>query len=716
MTKGTSANPGTPAEGISADPGTPAEGTSPAAPEQQTPAPPVRPVPTAAAFGLALVAVVLISTVHLTQGTSTVGASDLVKLITDFDQHTWNVLIASRLPRLVAGILVGIALGFAGAAFQSLARNTLASPDTLGVNAGAHLAITAVAAFGLALPFVPAGLVAFVGGVLAAGFVLMLSAGGTSGPTRLILAGSATALALQALTMLLLLLFEEETKGLYAWGNGTLVQIGLASSAQMLPSLLIGAIGLMVLARRLDVLTMGEDTASVLGINVRNTRLLVVLLAVLLSAAAVTIAGPIGFVGLCAPAIVRLSARFVPGLLSHRLLLPMSALAGILIVVGSDVLLRAVRGGASGVEVPTGVITSMFGATVLVWLARQHRDSGPTRQPPGARTGAHRTRRQFTVVLVVGAVALGTALVAAVLLGDTQLLLGDVSNWLNGVAGSKVAFVLDARMPRVLSAMLAGAALAIAGTTVQAVCRNPLAEPGILGITAGAGVGAVTVITLLPAAGIWLISGVAGIGALTAFAIVYGLAWRGGLNSDRLVLIGVGVWAGAGALIAFIIINSDPWNTAKALTWLSGSTYGRNLSQVMPVLVALILLVPLIAVARRELDLLALDDDTPRVLGVRLEMTRMIALVAAALLTASAVSAIGVVGFVGLVAPHAARALVGGHHARVLPVAALLGALAVSLADTIGRTVISPAQIPAGLLTALIGTPYFVWLLWRSRA
>src|SRR5690606_37006477 len=204
-----------------------------------------------------------------------------------------------------------------------------------------------------------------------------------------------------------------------------------------------------------------------------------------------------------------------------------------------------------------------------------------------------------------------------------------------------------------------------------------------------------------------------GLGALVAFVIVYGLSWRGGLHSDRLVLIGVGVSAGATAVITFCIVAFDPWNTGKALTWLSGSTYGRTVGQVVPVALALLLVTPLIVAARRELDLLSLDDDTPRVLGVRLEPIRLAALGGAALLAATAVSAVGVIGFVGLVAPHAARALVGGRHFRVLPVAVLLGALVVSLADTLGRTVIAP-QIPAGLVTALIGTPYFVWLLWRS--
>jgi ABC-type Fe3+-siderophore transport system permease subunit len=198
--------------------------------------------------------------------------------------------------------------------------------------------------------------------------------------------------------------------------------------------------------------------------------------------------------------------------------------------------------------------------------------------------------------------------------------------------------------------------------------------------------------------------------------VVFGLAARGGLESDRLVLIGVGVAAAADALITVVIVLTDPWSIAKALTWLSGSTYGRTLPLVAPVALTLVLAVPLLWRAHRTLDLLAVDDDTPRVVGVRLDRARPLLLGLACLLTATAVAAVGVIAFVGLVAPHAARALVGARNARALPVAALLGALLVSVADTLGRTVIAPGQLPAGLLAALVGTPYFVWLLWRSRS
>ncbi|WBQ06649.1 iron ABC transporter permease [Kribbella sp. CA-293567] len=678
---------------------------------------PVRRVRVAGVFAIAAAAVVVLAAVHLTQGTSSVNAGDLLRLVIgQGTDNSANVLVASRLPRLLAGMLVGVALGVAGAGLQSLARNPLASPDTLGVNAGAYLAVVTFAAFGVSLPTLPAGGIAFLGGLAAAVLVLGLSAGGTAGPTRLILAGSAVAMALAGVTTLLMLLYKEETVRSFAWGAGTLVQTDLVAVRQMAPIVALGIIAALVLAPKLDILALGDDTASVLGVRVRRTRVWITLVTVMLSAAAVTIAGPVGFVGLVAPVLVRLIAPLVPGLMRHRVLLPLSGIAGILVVLASDVVLRAVLGGQAGVEIPTGIMTMLVGAIVLVWLARRFRDSGPSRQQAGGTGAGLRTLRTFWIVTISLSVLLVGALVFAMLAGDAFLRTGDIANWINGRSGRAITYVLDQRFPRVLSAVLCGAALAIAGATVQAVCRNPLAEPGILGITGGAGLGAVVVLMAVPTAGIWLLSGVAAAAALATFALVYLVSWRGGLSSDRLVLIGVGVSSATTAVITFVIVYTDPWNISLAMTWLSGSTYGRTLPQLIPVAVALVVLTPVIVLARRELDLLALDDDIPRILGVRLERTRLIALVGAALMTAAAVSAIGVVGFVGLVAPHAARALVGGRHARLLPVAALLGAVLVSVADSLGRTVLAPAQIPAGLLTAMIGAPYFVYLLWRTRA
>ncbi|GAA1497633.1 iron ABC transporter permease [Paeniglutamicibacter kerguelensis] len=659
----------------------------------------------------------LLAAVHLTQGTATLGVGQLLDVLSgNGGEQEAAVVVASRVPRLLAGLLVGVALGVAGAGLQSASGNILASPDTLAVNDGAHLAITAVAVTGVSLPPLLSGSVSFVGGLAAAALVLLLSgagANGSSGPVRLVLAGSALALGLASVTSALFLLFSQETTGLLAWGSGSIVQTRNAELVQLAPVIGLGVAALWALSRRLDLLGLGDDASRLAGADPRFARLAAVLLAVLLSAAAVTLAGPIGFVGLAAPALVRLLAGVVPGLARHRALLPMAGIMGAVVVIGADVLLRVVLGAAAGVEVPTGTVTTVLGAIFLVILALRLNDSSLA--GGGDTLAKMRSTRVFAAVLFTLLLLLVGLLVAGALLGDAKLLLGDVSNWLSGRAGDTVSAVLGTRMPRVLAALLAGAALALAGALVQAVSRNALAEPGLLGVSGGGGLAAILVLTMVPMAGPWTVTGAALIGSTLVAVLVFGLAMRGGLQQGRLVLIGLGVSAGLSALIAVLLVTTDPYSQTKALTWLSGSTYGRSFGAVLPVALALLLVLPVLIWMRRDVDVLALDDDSPRVLGIALVPGRLWLLGAAVLLTAGAVSTVGVIAFVGLVAPHAARSLVGARHTRVLPVAMLIGACTVSIADTIGRTLIAPAQIPAGIMTALVGAPYFIYLLWRSR-
>ena len=676
----------------------------------------------AVATALAVVVVVL-AVVDVTQGTAAVGPAEVWRaLLGRASAGDASVVVASRLPRMLAGLLVGVALGASGAALQTVSRNVLASPDTLAVNAGAYAALAVAAVTGVVLPVVASGAVAFVGGLAAAALVLGLSGLGRTAPSsgadagagtiRLVLAGSALALGLASVTSALLLLFPRQTEGLYQWGQGSISQNGLTAVSQMAPVVVVALVALLLLSRRLDALGLGDDAARSVGVGVRSTRVLTLLAAVLLSAAAVTVAGPVGFVGLVAPAIVRGLRRLAPGLVRTVAVVPVAGLVGAALVLGADVALRATVGAQASVQVPTGIVTSLVGAAVLVVLAFRARDraaAAPTeRHPVVGRV------RATAVVVVLVAVLVGLVL-ASVLLGDAKLLLGDVANWAAGRSGRVVSYVLDTRVPRVVAAVLAGAALALAGTLVQAVTRNPLAEPGIVGVTGGAGLGAVLLVTTVPLATGWGIAAAATAGAALASLLVFGLAARGGFAQNRLVLIGIGTSTAATAGVSLLIVLTDPFNGAKALTWLSGSTYGRDLTDSLPVLVALVVGTAVAVGARRRLDLVALDDDTPRLLGLALPSQRLLLLVVAVVLTAAAVTAVGVVGFVGLVAPHAARALVGRRHARVVPVAMLLGASLVCLADVLGRTVIAPAQLGAGLLTAVVGTPYFVWLLWRGR-
>lgn len=696
--------------------------TQTATPGNLSPTLDAHPRGTAAGVGVLatlLLAIAAVGLWHLTQGTSGVGPGDLLGLFAGAQESVGgvpvsDVLTGSRLPRLFAGVAVGFALGAAGALLQSVTRNVLASPDTLAVTAGSYFALSLVAAFGLAVPLWASSGVAFVGGLLAAALVLGLAGNSAgNGTTRLILAGSATAMALDAATAMMLILFKENTTGLFAWGSGSLAQLNLDASVRAAPVIIVILRVAFLLCRRLDVLKLGDDSAAALGVPIRSTRLIAVICAVVLTSISVTLAGPIAFVGLGAPVLARLIANRVQVLHRHLFLLPLSGLLGALLILLADAVLRGILSAESATSIPTGIPTAMLGAVLIVILALRMRDSGPIRHPPHTRIGIH-SRRRFLAALVIAALLLLAAVVIGLLAGSLWLRLGDISLWLQGAAPDLIGRALDERGPRVAAASLAGAALGLAGCVVQATVRNPLAEPGLLGITAGAGLGAVGVVTS-GAGGRPLLIIMAVVMGLATFALIALLAWRGGFLPDRFVLIGIGCGYGLSALTTFLLLRADPWNTPRIMTWLSGTTYGRTFPDVAPVALGLLLAVPLLFMMRRQLDLLAIDEDTPRILGIRSDRTRLLLLAVAAVLASLSVVAIGAVGFVGLVAPHLARALVGARHGRLIPVSMLLGALLVTVADILGRTLISPAQIPAGLMIALIGGPYFVWLLRRSR-
>lgn len=682
-------------------------------PSQEQPETKATPRTGAAAVTAALVlAVAVLALVDITQGTAAVGASEVMKALTGrADPGDASVVIASRLPRMTAAIVVGLALGMAGAALQAVSRNVLASPDTLAVNAGSYLALAVVSVTGVSLPFIASSGVALVGGLTAAAVVLGLSGLG-AGTVRLVLAGTALMLGLASVTEGLLLLFPEQTEGLYQWNQGSIGQNGFGGVLQMLPLVLVGLVGLLLAGRRVDALALGDDAARGLGVPVRATRVTVVTLAALLSAASVTLAGPIGFVGLVAPALIRPLARRFRGFTRSRHAIPVAGLTGAGLVLGADVLLRTFVSADLAVAVPTGVVTSIVGAVFLVVMAVRVKDTAGAAAVDRLRI---RSRAVFVTTVGVLVAALVGVTIAGVLLGDAKLLLGDVVNWAQGNAGRSITFVLDTRVPRVVAAILAGAALALAGTLIQAVTRNPLAEPSVMGVSGGAALGAVLLVTTVPLAGSWSIAGAAFAGAAVAAVFVFGLSARGGFQQNRLVLVGIGVATGTTALISLLIVLTDPFNATKALTWLSGSTYGRTMPDTLPLLGVLVVAAVAATVRRTELDLVSLDENTPRLLGLSLAGTRFGFLAVAVLLSATSVAAAGTIAFVGLVAPHAARALVGRRHVRVLPVSMLLGAVLVCTADLLGRTVIAPSQLGAGLMTAVIGTPYFLWLLVRSR-
>ncbi|UJB67731.1 iron ABC transporter permease [Acaryochloris sp. 'Moss Beach'] len=275
--------------------------------------------------------------------------------------------------------------------------------------------------------------------------------------------------------------------------------------------------------------------------------------------------------------------------------------------------------------------------------------------------------------------------------------------------------IMTLRLPRTLVAWGVGMGLAIAGTITQGITRNPLASPGIIGVNAGASLAAVTLIVLYPELPIALIPLAAFGGALLVALLIYLLAWKDGSSPVRLILVGVGFSLIAGSLTSLMVTFGNIYNVSQALVWLAGSVYGCSWEQLtvfLPWLTGFGLLSLLMS---RELNALQLGDEVARSLGSRLELQRSLLLLSSVALAGSAVATAGSIGFVGLMAPHLGRQMVGPSHEGLLPVAALTGGLVVVVADLLGRLLFAPIELPCGIITAIVGAPYFLYVLIRDR-
>lgn len=298
--------------------------------------------------------------------------------------------------------------------------------------------------------------------------------------------------------------------------------------------------------------------------------------------------------------------------------------------------------------------------------------------------------------------------------GATPVSMGDVFKAIVGDTTDQAAqIVVQFQLPRVLLAWLVGIALAISGGVMQGVIRNPLAAPDIVGVTKGAGFAGMLLLLAIPGIPVAAVVPAAFAGGLAAAALVYLLAYRRGATPVRIALVGIAVSAAFEAGIRFLLVR-NPLDVSAALIWLTGSLFGRSMSSVLEILPWVAVLVPLIIVWARKLDVLGLGDDLAAGLGEPVERTRRTLLLFAVALAAAAVAVSGTIGFVGLIAPHMARRVFGGRHLALLPASALFGVLLMLFADMIGRGIAPPLEIPAGLVTAVVGGPYFLYLLVKT--
>ncbi|MFF2579335.1 FecCD family ABC transporter permease [Streptomyces goshikiensis] len=330
-------------------------------------------------------------------------------------------------------------------------------------------------------------------------------------------------------------------------------------------------------------------------------------------------------------------------------------------------------------------------------------------------------RRAPAVVLLLTAV-LAACAVAGLALGPVRIPPAQVLDTVldgPGRPGAFASIVWDVRMPRVLLGAVVGAGLAVAGTVLQALVRNQLADPFLLGASSGASAGAVAVIVLGAGAGVLGGIGVplaAFAGSMGALVAVYALARRGGtMTTGRLILAGVAVQYVLSALTSLVLVlAAHPDQMRSVLFWTLGGLGGARWDELALPTVALLLGTGLLIALARPLDLLLAGEEGARTLGLDTGRFRAAVFVLTSLVIGVLVAYSGAIGFVGLMVPHAARMVVGAGHRALLPVAALGGAVFLSLADLLARTAAAPEEIPVGVVTALVGGPFFLWMLRRS--
>jgi len=297
----------------------------------------------------------------------------------------------------------------------------------------------------------------------------------------------------------------------------------------------------------------------------------------------------------------------------------------------------------------------------------------------------------------------------------------EVVRTLFGFGTDKQELILfEFRLPRIIISVLVGMGLAVSGCVLQGISRNALADPGILGINAGAGLAVMLFISFFPsttATPVFLLPVLAFLGAGVTAVIIYSLAYKRqeGISPMRLLLTGVAVAAGISSIMIVLTLRLSPENYQFLANWLAGSIWGSNWKFVLSLLPWIIVLIPFVFSKARVLNVLNLGDLTATGLGASIEKERRILLAAAVGLAGASVSVSGGIGFVGLIGPHLARQLVGSKHQILIPVAALTGGLLVLIADTIGRWILQPSEIPAGIVVAVIGAPYFLYLLSRLK-
>ena len=602
----------------------------------------------------------------------------------------------AALPRLAIGLLAGGALGLAGAIMQQALRNPLAEPMTLGVSAGAYLALALATSRAPFLLFHGQEWVALAGGLSALALVLTLSGRGAGSPLRTILAGLIVSLSCSAAGSVLALFQREALIDLFIWQTGSLQQAGWRNTRVMAVVLLSGLVLASLLARPLGLLGLSDESSRSLGLRSTLLRATALSLAVVLGSSVVATVGVIGFVGLAGPVMARLAGarRLLPRLL-------LSALAGAILLSCADQLAQAL--GSPGRELPAGTITALVGAVLLIALLPRLRMFAAPATVEATAAG----RQSLSRLLVLGCAASAFLAILALALARTE------AGW-TWTGLEELALLWPWRAPRLVAALSAGAMLAVAGTMIQRLTANPMASPEILGVGSGAVVAVILFILAGGAIGPTTALAAGTLGAMSTLALNLLLGRSAGFMPERILLIGVALATFLGALTALVLSSRDP-RMAVLMVWLSGSTYRTGVAEASIAAGIATLTFGSALLMTRWLDLMPLGPAACRALGLSPSRSRLTTLILASLPTAAATLIVGPLTFVGLMAPHMARMLGAATARSQLVAASLIGGGLMVFADWLGRNIAFPWQIPAGLISTLLGAPYFLWLMRKGR-
>lgn len=334
----------------------------------------------------------------------------------------------------------------------------------------------------------------------------------------------------------------------------------------------------------------------------------------------------------------------------------------------------------------------------------------------GKRFSSYQLHKRVLWITLIALILTVAVAIISLGMGEMKIPPLDVVKVLLGIGLEQHVLIVEQfRMPRIIIAILVGAALASAGAIMQGVIRNPLASPDILGVSGGASVGAVGFLLLFETASIHWLPPIAFLGAMLTTLLLYALAWKQGVTPLRLVMIGVGIKIAAGAIVTLLIMFSPFLLQNKALLWLTGSIYGVSWSDVQMILPWTMLLIATAAILARRVNIQQLGDEIATGVGSRLQLDRFMLLMICAALVGTAVSVGGDISFVALLAPHIAKQLIGPSFGGALPLSALIGSLIVLIADLIARMAFSPLDVPVGVFTSAVGAPFFIYLLYKNR-